>query len=640
MKKKIAIIVAGIDEAYQSDILKGIQSASSECFFDFYVFVSFTGVMDNKCHDYGELNIFNLPDFRNFDGAILLTNTVDYQPAVSDILSRIKEAGIPAVSMDNDVPELLHIGIDNKSAMRRITEHFVNVHGFTKFNYISGPADNPESADRRDAFLEVLEEHGIEIEEERIFYGDFRAASGKHAIEYFLRNNRYMPQAIICANDVMAAAAVNRLFEAGYKIPQEIAISGFDNTFSNHNLRVELTSVERPMLRSGQLACQMLCNHFNNVPQSRSRILDMSTRFTESCGCPDSAVHDIKEYKELNITHFSRIESMTDYMSLFNKLSCKLHGCSSFDEYIESLKKFVILMNPGEFYFCLCENWSEDFIEDNGNIRKNESFPKTYSDRMIVPIAYTDGEFHDVSFIERWQLIPDISDEADYEKFYYILPLHFGERCLGYMAINNCHVSLHNAMFQGWCITINNSLENIRKLQSLDYAVKKLGRLYAQDTFSGIYNRNGFVLATTDIFNSCAVEKRSIMLMFIDLDGLKYINDTFGHDMGDVAIRSVADVLNRSCINGEIFCRFGGDEFIVFAADYTDVEAAELTYKIQENIDWVNRAMGNSFMLSASTGYIIAVPEKGEDLFRFVNQADKVMYETKRKKKLSKNLRH
>ncbi len=366
----------------------------------------------------------------------------------------------------------------------------------------------------------------------------------------------------------------------------------------------------------------------------------MSTRFTESCGCPDSAVHDIKEYKELNITHFSRIESMTDYMSLFNKLSCKLHGCSSFDEYIESLKKFVILMNPGEFYFCLCENWSEDFIEDNGNIRKNESFPKTYSDRMIVPIAYTDGEFHDVSFIERWQLIPDISDEADYEKFYYILPLHFGERCLGYMAINNCHVSLHNAMFQGWCITINNSLENIRKLQSLDYAVKKLGRLYAQDTFSGIYNRNGFVLATTDIFNSCAVEKRSIMLMFIDLDGLKYINDTFGHDMGDVAIRSVADVLNRSCINGEIFCRFGGDEFIVFAADYTDVEAAELTYKIQENIDWVNRAMGNSFMLSASTGYIIAVPEKGEDLFRFVNQADKVMYETKRKKKLSKNLRH
>ncbi|MDE6784446.1 MAG: LacI family transcriptional regulator, partial [Ruminococcus sp.] len=247
MKKKIAIIVAGIDEAYQSDILKGIQSASSECFFDFYVFVSFTGVMDNKCHDYGELNIFNLPDFRNFDGAILLTNTVDYQPAVSDILSRIKEAGIPAVSMDNDVPELLHIGIDNKSAMRRITEHFVNVHGFTKFNYISGPADNPESADRRDAFLEVLEEHGIEIEEERIFYGDFRAASGKHAIEYFLRNNRYMPQAIICANDVMAAAAVNRLFEAGYKIPQEIAISGFDNTFSNHNLRVELTSVERPM---------------------------------------------------------------------------------------------------------------------------------------------------------------------------------------------------------------------------------------------------------------------------------------------------------------------------------------------------------------------------------------------------------
>ena len=89
MAKRIAVIVAGIDETYQSSILRGIQSAALKYGFHCYVFVSFTGMKDNKGHDDGEMNIFKLPDFSLFDGAILLTNTIDCPPVVNDILSRI-----------------------------------------------------------------------------------------------------------------------------------------------------------------------------------------------------------------------------------------------------------------------------------------------------------------------------------------------------------------------------------------------------------------------------------------------------------------------------------------------------------------------------------------------------------------------
>ncbi len=393
-KYKIAIIVAGIDQKYQSSILHGIQSASTECSLDFYVFASFSGIMDNVRHDTGELNIFKLPDFNDFDGAVLLTNTIDYQYAVNDILRRIKSAKIPAVCIDNDINGLFHIGIDNKNAMREITEHFIKVHGFTKFNYISGPANNSESADRLDAFLEVLKENNIEIDKNRIYYGDFRAPSGKAAIEYFRKNTPYMPQAIICANDVMAAAAINRLYEDGFKVPSEIAVSGFDNTFNNHNLRIELTSVERPLVLSGQLAAKMLYNHFNEIPQNRSIILNMSTRFTESCGCHDSVIQDYKGYKELNIINYNRVETYNSYMTIFNQLSCKLHGCSTFNEYIECLKKFVVHIDPEEFYFCLCDNWHYESVDQNG-IMKKEEVPTYYTENMLVPIAYCHGKFYD-----------------------------------------------------------------------------------------------------------------------------------------------------------------------------------------------------------------------------------------------------
>ncbi|MBR2284657.1 MAG: GGDEF domain-containing protein [Ruminococcus sp.] len=633
-KNKIAVIVAGIDETYQSDILDGIGASAGECSLDLSVFVSFIGTMENLRHDTGEFNIFSLPDFTAFDGAILLTNTIDYEPVASQILRRIKDAGIPAVSVDNDVEGMLHIGIDNKTAMRKITEHFIKRHGFTKFNYISGPAENPESQDRLAGFLEVLEENNITIEKDRIYYGNFRAASGKAAVEFFLRYVPEMPEAIICANDVMAAAAIDRLSDEGYRVPDDIAFSGFDYTFRHHDFRVELTTVERPLKLSGQLACRMLSNHFSGIQQERSVNIGMSTRFTESCGCPDNFPASVSEMKNLNYRSYHRLDSTHRYLSVFNRLSSGLRGCSSFDEYITALKSFTTEMAPEEFYFCLCTDWASEMLTERHSARPvaEAPVPTDYTEEMLVPIAYKDGSFHNIDRIKTRDLLPDFVNDDPPGKMYYFLPLHFGERCLGYMAVRISKLSLHNAMFQTCCISINNSLENVRKLIVLEYAVQRLGKLYTQDTFSGIYNRNGFAEATEQIYRACVDQQRDIMLMFIDLDGLKQINDTYGHSVGDTAICTIADVLQEACTDGEIFCRFGGDEFIVFAADFTEEKAQELTKKITDRISAVNRSGSNPFVLSASMGYVIAVPHGDEDIFDFVTAADKKMYVEKRKK--------
>lgn len=638
---RIAVIIAGIDQSYQSAILNGISASAAECSINVEAFISFIGSMGNPIHDTGEFNIFNLPDFRNYDGAILLTNTIDYPPVVNDILNRIKLAGIPAVSIDNDIPEFYHIGIDNKKAMRNITEHLIKKHDFRKFSYISGPTDNPESIDRLNSFLEVLSENDILIDENDIFYGDFRASSGKNGAEYFLKQWSELPDALICANDVMASSAISRLMEAGYKIPDDIAVTGFDNTYNTHNYQIEITSVNRPLELSGKLACKILFNHFNNISQERSIILNMSPHFTESCGCPADDPLDINAFRIFNYTNYTKLEKSQSYMSLFNHLSCVLLGSNSYKQYINSLKEFVIEISPEEFYFCLCENWNAESLTDENSYQENEDtpIPSEYTDNIIVPIAYKQGVFYEASMIKKSDILPSYAKRAGAGRFYYLVPLHFGNRCLGYMVILNSRMNLHNSMFETLCINISNSLENIRKLMCLDTAVKHLRKLYAQDTFSGIYNRNGFVNATRESYNNCIIEHRNIMLMFIDLDGLKGINDTFGHDVGDIAICNIADVLRDSCTNGETYCRFGGDEFIVFAEGFSDEEAYNLNCRIERNIQKINDEKLYPFELNASIGYIIDTPELNEDIFHFVTKADKVMYENKRRKKLSKYIK-
>ncbi len=631
---RIAVIIEEIGQSYQSAILDGISSAAEEFGLNVLAFTSFSGDMNNARHDVGEFNIFNLPDFNDFDGAILLTNTIYYKPVGNIILERIKKAGIPAVSIDKDVPSFYYIGIDNKTAMRKITEHMINVHGFRRFAYISGPPGNTESSDRLAGFSTVLEENKLTLTEDAIFYGDFRAPTGKLAVEHFIDTLPELPEAIICANDVMAASAITTLVSHGYNVPEDIAVTGFDNTYNSHNYQVELTSVERPLGLSGRLACKMLYNHLRGFSQERSVILNMSTCFTESCGCGHNALLDLSELKKLNYRNYSNFESIQTYMSVINRISTQLLACNNFDEYISTLKRAAIEVHPDEFYFCLCDNWNTETAVENptGTERSTEKAPVTYTDEVMVAIAYVNGEFIDCGKIRAKDIIPPDIKAGDNGKLYFITPLHFGERCLGYMAIRSTRLALQNIMFQSFCINICNSLENIRKLMCLEYAVDRLGKLYAQDTFSGIYNRNGFVLATSELYDKCVEEKRDIMLMFIDLDGLKEINDTYGHNTGDQAICNIADVLRASCSN-EVFCRFGGDEFIVFGTDYTKEEATELTKKINANIDKINKSGVNPFALSVSTGFIIATPKEGKDIFYFVTEADKQMYKEKKKKK-------
>ena len=636
----IAVIVAGIDEEYQNCILNGLHKYAKLNNVNLTHFIAFGGILKNPRHDMGEFNIFTLPDFSKFDGAVLLTNTISSPPVTQQIISKIKAAGIYAVSIDYDISEFFHIGIDNRTAMMEMTRHFINHHGFRKIKYISGPYDNPESIDRLDGFKKVMQENNILVNENDIFYGDFRFPSGREAVETFLKQSDELPEVIICANDAMAISAISALNDAGYSVPKDISVSGFDNTYNARNYSPELTSVKRPLEESGSMACKKIIDALNNIPQERRVILDMMPRFTESCACPDTMSDKIEVYKKKN---YRFIEYNNRSLSLINRMSCQLIECDSFDEYILNLKSFVKEIDAEEFYLCLCDDWNEQLetSEENGiNGFINNKFTSIgYTDNIIVPLAYYNEKFQDYPSFDSNVMLPSLFDETGKNKFYYFIPIHFRERCLGFSVILNSQFPLNSIVFQTWNITLSNTLENIRKIIHLDDAVKKLNKLYTIDTLCGIFNRSGFKKQSDKLYKYCIKRKRPVMLMFIDMDGLKKINDNYGHKEGDKAICALADAIRMSCVNGEVYGRFGGDEFIIFAADYSESEAYNLKKLIESNIELVNKMNGYVFSISASIGSYIAVPELEYDLFQMVTHADNVMYEHKKRKKISKYLK-
>lgn len=639
----IAVIISTIDEEYQSGILKGIQQYAAAVGITLEHFVAFGNVGSDTRHDTGEYNIFSLANFSRFDGVILVINTIQMADCLEQVLGRVREAGIPAVCIDKDVPGMYTICIDNETAMQSMVEHFIIHHGFTRINYISGPADNIDSRQRLKSYKDALTKHGIPVEVERIYHGHFTTKDGVAAVQQFLASPLEFPQAIVCANDNMAVAAVNSLIQHGVRVPEDVAISGFDYIDNARNFSPSLTSVERPLERVGQLACQKILDHLKGIPQERSVLLETQCRFSQSCGCCEAPLTDTDEFKRRN---FSVIESFTNDASLANRLSSSLAECDSLEDYVNNLERFIPEFGCKEFYLCLCESWRQGIMADETEenylmhiLSPNDYITEGYGDRILVPLAYRDGRFLRIDEFNAEEMLPGLFDTDNDPGNYYFMPLHFRERCMGYCVMKDTAFPTSSKLFHNCIMAIANSLESVRKIICLDRVTHKLNRLYTIDSLAEINNRNGFRIGTQHLYSRCIAEHRPVMLMFLDMDGLKHINDTFGHKAGDAAITAMADILTAVCTDGEVCCRFGGDEFIVFAADYTEERAQALSDRIKDLLERAN-AKGLPYTLAASLGYYITVPMADTNLFQLVTVADNIMYAEKKRKKTSRYLKH
>jgi LacI family transcriptional regulator len=190
------------------------------------------------------------------DGCIILDDRMQ-----NETLDRAANKDYPVVVLDRHIshPYIKSILVNNYDPMGEMVEK-IAAWGYRKFAFIAGPEHTDDTRERFQAFKDVLSSHDIPFHRENFFAGDYREKSGYQAVHILLLAAE-LPEILICANDNMALGAINALKERGYRVPEDVAVTGFDNC--ERAEAAGLTTVAIPNYERGFIAARSLIENIS-----------------------------------------------------------------------------------------------------------------------------------------------------------------------------------------------------------------------------------------------------------------------------------------------------------------------------------------------------------------------------------------
>lgn len=586
------------------------------------VYFNSLGKIGNKDAQYGdyEFDLIESLDLSQFDGIVFDGEGYNVDGMADKVIEKLKTADCPVVSISSTVKDFYNIEFDDAAGIRMLTEHFINVHGFTRIGFMSGYLTHPDAQLRLKVFRSVMKDHGMPEDGAGIFEGDFWFHKGEPAADYFLSQPE-RPQAVVCANDYMAISLTTAFRNRGLRVPEDISVSGFDGTIEGQEFLPHLTSGTRERLDIARKALEVILEQCRNGKTEFDLKVMPKLIISQSCGC---AKLDYKKEAE-NINHVYELNRNFSY-NLYDAESSLLKLNKAND--LESMRSVFIetALNFGDFisFFLMMHT------DRSGRISNDSDFisPTGKFTPAIVIDRNNEYKINGVEFSVSY-LLP----ETDIQKphFYYVMSTHCAERMFGFVAIEMKDIDIFNEFFNVWLINMSMALETMLKNDRISKLIGTLEDLSIRDGLTGMLNRRGFDELSRDAI--CSIKGTSkVCTMVIDMDGLKHINDEYGHHEGDRAIKAAANIITKCCNTGEIAGRAGGDEFYIFAPDYNDDKLERFVERLKSLIDGYNAAGNRPYKVELSWGAYVCEIDCNGRLEDFLKESDSRMYEQKQSK--------
>ena len=456
--RRIALLVGQADEDYQNNFIKGVMSRAYENGYSVCVFSMYIKYQNKKEREIGDSNIYNLINYDLFDGIIILSDTIQTPGVEKDIEEKIKEKySGPVVCIDTDSQYFFSFWTDGYNSVYSLVNHLIEVHGMKDIAYLTGRKEHVHSQRRLEAYMNAMKDHGLEVREDRIFYGDYWYTGGSACADTLLRDRDNLPEAMACANDCMAIGFAEEMEKRGLSIPKDIAVMGYGTSDEGKYCPKSLTSAYVPAIQYGEYSFKSLLKLMNNEEPGRI-VYEPQLFIGESCGCKNDGIIPQTGKRTTWQSH----DSEEGYFSVHNYLMDDL--CSS-DDLVEmmdaiyenvfqlkAVRKFNIILNDMWLY---PDRMARDSFPLNG-----------YSSKVINALSYNSDKLSEGSIglehiFDRDCLLPEFDENPC---GYIFTPLYVENESFGYAMISYGSESRsYDEIYRLWIREVSRGLENLKR---------------------------------------------------------------------------------------------------------------------------------------------------------------------------------
>ena len=638
MVKQIAVILGAINLDNQKKILEGMENAAKEFNCNLFVFTNYVGTRETEESIMAATQVLKLPNFQNFDGVVLVPNTIHNPMALDKMIKDLNALGKPMVSIDRKIDGMSCVSIDSYEAEYEMVEHFL-YHGYTKILYVSGATVVSSEARRRyKAFQDAMIKNGMLFDESDVYEGAFTMESGIMIGKQILEEGKH-PEAIICGNDDMAHGIMDVFKKAGYKIPEDVKIAGFDNGERSQLDRPSLTTVDKRQKEVGYKAILEIMELLNGKDIDYYS-LPCAMKYRESCGCrpKDDDILGLEELME-QIKHKYIVQQKdTIFMSdVVRGLTAEFAKAKRPEQLFDVMKEFVPQIGVEKFYLCACDV-NQVFALPERNLGRNIDVLEVnddYTEYIDIPVAYEKGKFVSYEKFPKGFVLPEECRTKSGGNTFVVNQIFYHNCCYGYAVCERVDSVVASGLYYSMLMEIGVGLDNVRQRMLLKDAVDRLNGMWCYDNLTMLYNRSGFSYEAKSIMDNFRADDMNGYIIFMDADGLKIANDTLGHEVGDMMIREIGAIVHKNVSSGMLGMRYGGDEFVIFGGykDGQEYKLERLVQSIRDDMKEVNESGKHPFKLSASIGVSSWKAKDVSNLDDVIEQADQKMYAEKRAKK-------
>lgn len=574
-RKKIGVIISETEDDFHSRAMHYLQKELFRHDMDVLIFTTLCRPGMNEEFALADCAIYDVMNLDVLDGIILFPHSLHLQQH-RDMMERLqREFHKPMISVEGTVGNLPCIPFSEDEGMRQMVEHLAVVHGAKRIEHVSVQDEGNLYFQllRRD-FLDALKQYGLPITETTIHYGDGWICSGNALVQELLQQPGGLPDAVVCCNIEGAAALIVALERRGYRVPEDIMVTGYGIPRGEQPEELMLTTIDRNPKEMAAAAVKKLVAMLEEREETVSLAGGCCYLHPGySCGCSHNI---LKSYSQRIINQMDA--EYKSFTSDYNFMTEEITECEDYSSCMWKLDWYTYFLGNYEaFYVCL----NKDALKTRNDFRG-------FSERMTLCLKHEeDGSVDFQRTFDRKQMLPALYEECDHPRAFIFANLHFVSHVMGYVVLsygNQCRIQ--DQSFAKWMRHVANALE-IQRSRTVMKEV--LQENYTRDSMTGLYNYRGYLNILRERYATCQKEKALMQVVSLDIDRFAAINDEYGREEGNQVLCSIANMITGMLSEGEVCARIGSDEFLIAGFCQEDTADEKLLNGLLSRIESYNR---------------------------------------------------